>query len=452
MRNSSRIAIVAVLSLLVYVAVIGSSNSFTGQMFDFTKSSIPGSEQLGDEAGLADETQKNNVVLVTVEATPSYKLPCYGYDRNTTYYWCKLAENGTLYSEAYTSATYTPLTLTSISSGQYPFEIGVREASNRVRTGIKLLGNKLEDAGYDVYRSRHFDKPKVESPRYRNSFNEEVDRSNLHKVLEDEEDPVFYRDHIVLPHDPYNPTVSDQYGESNITYIEKVREGMKSFRNAENFSNINGTFRDYLYNAHDEELRMTDRTEIKSIVDSVKRSGEYENTMIVVTADHGEMFGKSDYYGHKGPFDGAVKIPLVVKYPGQEEARVSEKLVSLVDIYPTVVEEAGLNYSEEVAGIPLQASESHKYVFVQSLGTLTLVKDARKLFTIFKSLNNFDSAYKYFVDRRGGEERFVENLSNSEGMKKYFGEYYSLHSKTSKNVSERNEDVQQRLEELGYIE
>lgn len=452
MNSIPWITFVVALFLGAYASFSGPLNTASGGISNSIGDNLPFNNFIEDKIGYVADNRKPNVVLITVETTPSYKLPCYGYERNTTYYWCNLAKNGTLYTEAYTSASYTPLTLTSIASGQYPFEIGMRSATDRVRTETKLLGNKLNDTGYSVYRSQQFSHIEVASPRYRNSLDEEVDRSALHELLENEERPVFYRDHISAPHDPYDPYMEHKYYESNFTYIEKIRENMKSFRRVENFSKINETYRDYMYDAHDEELRMTDRTKIRSILNSVRRSGEYDDTLIVIAADHGEMFGKHNFFGHKGPFDGNIKIPLIVKYPGQEESRVSEKLVSLIDIYPTVMDETGQDYGKEVTGSSLNSSVNRDYVFSQGISRLTLANRTRKVVVPNKSDLGFRLTDPGYVESRNGNESYVSGFSGAGEMEEYFKEYFSMNSKPSRKVSENSEEVRERLKGMGYLE
>jgi arylsulfatase A-like enzyme len=68
-----------------------------------------------------------------------------------------------------------------------------------------------------------------------------------------------------------------------------------------------------------------------------------ENTIVVVTADHGESFAHG-YGGHTGPglYDEIIRVPLIIKLPGQRVARRSEALAEQVDIAPTLAAIAGL--------------------------------------------------------------------------------------------------------------
>jgi arylsulfatase len=89
----------------------------------------------------------------------------------------------------------------------------------------------------------------------------------------------------------------------------------------------------------------------------LKERGLYDGTLIVFTADHGEYLG----YHHmllKGNhmYDPLVKVPLVIKWPGQRRAgQVSERLVSNIDLAPTLCRAAGLTPSAEMPGEDLGA-------------------------------------------------------------------------------------------------
>jgi len=90
--------------------------------------------------------------------------------------------------------------------------------------------------------------------------------------------------------------------------------------------------------AYDEEILGLD-ARIGDFLAGLKERGLYDEALILVTADHGESFDH-DYYGHSGTlYESIVKVPLIVKLPGNEHAgtRVAQT-VQLTDVYPTLVE------------------------------------------------------------------------------------------------------------------
>jgi arylsulfatase A-like enzyme len=89
------------------------------------------------------------------------------------------------------------------------------------------------------------------------------------------------------------------------------------------------------------------------LVTALKARGRYENTLIVVTADHGELLGEHDELGHGGRmmYEGLLHVPMVVKFPGRDHARgeITDP-VQLVDILPTVLAAVGAPLPPGVQG------------------------------------------------------------------------------------------------------
>ncbi|VGO11978.1 Arylsulfatase [Pontiella desulfatans] len=82
---------------------------------------------------------------------------------------------------------------------------------------------------------------------------------------------------------------------------------------------------------------------IGTVVDAIDNSPFKDNTIIVVTSDHGWQMGQKDYLFKNSPWEESTRIPFVVRAPGIAQAgAVAEHPVSLVDLYPTLVDLCGL--------------------------------------------------------------------------------------------------------------
>ena len=82
----------------------------------------------------------------------------------------------------------------------------------------------------------------------------------------------------------------------------------------------------------------------------LQQSGEWEDTVVVFTSDHGESMGEHDlWFVHAGLFEQTVRVPLIVRVPGSEAHRV-DTVVSTVDIVPTVLGRIGLPSPEGARG------------------------------------------------------------------------------------------------------
>jgi arylsulfatase A-like enzyme len=85
------------------------------------------------------------------------------------------------------------------------------------------------------------------------------------------------------------------------------------------------------------------------LLDKLEALGLAENTVIVFTADHGDMQGSHGLRNKRLPFEESAGIPLIVRVPGGARGLVTEALVSGIDFYPTCLDYAGL---PPVAGLP----------------------------------------------------------------------------------------------------
>lgn len=74
----------------------------------------------------------------------------------------------------------------------------------------------------------------------------------------------------------------------------------------------------------------------------MKERGLMENTLIIYTSDHGEMLGDYNCFGKRCFFDPAVRIPLIMYYPGCQGGSLCDRLVSLIDILPTFLQYVGI--------------------------------------------------------------------------------------------------------------
>ncbi|TYL22928.1 sulfatase, partial [Streptococcus pyogenes] len=85
---------------------------------------------------------------------------------------------------------------------------------------------------------------------------------------------------------------------------------------------------------------------IGRIVAHLKRTGEYDRTLIIVTSDHAEMLGEHHAWGKEIYFDGAFHLPLVIRDPRAEadagRGSTVDALTEAVDIMPTILDWLGL--------------------------------------------------------------------------------------------------------------
>ena len=112
--------------------------------------------------------------------------------------------------------------------------------------------------------------------------------------------------------------------------------------------------REHLIALYDGEILWTDGF-VGRFLDDLDEWGLAEKTIVCVTSDHGTEFFEHDWKAHRTTlYDEQIRIPLVLRYPGQLEPgrRVSEQ-TRIVDLGPTLLELAGLPPAPDVMGFSL---------------------------------------------------------------------------------------------------
>lgn len=89
---------------------------------------------------------------------------------------------------------------------------------------------------------------------------------------------------------------------------------------------------------------------VGDIIETLKKDGLYDNTIIVYAADNGLAIGSHGLLGKQDLYEHSMKVPLIITGPGVPENKVSEALVYLYDLFPTLADLCGLPQPESVDG------------------------------------------------------------------------------------------------------
>ena len=202
------------------------------------------------------------------------------------------------------------------------------------------------------------------------------------------------------------------------------------------------------------------------IFEKLKELKIYDNTMIIITSDHGEFFGEHECWTHGYElYQEVLKVPLIIKYPSNYvKTGVYQERVSLVDIMPTILYVLGLPIPKEVQGAVLFGGESKVMAEVYRHAYRSIpeweVKFARDLKTLY--LGN----YKYIKDMNGQSElydvvndpRELRNLINimpeeAEKMELKITEWLPyVESHSPKKEVKLDKATEETLRALGYLQ
>ena len=187
------------------------------------------------------------------------------------------------------------------------------------------------------------------------------------KTLKEKGDPFFLAIGFFKPHLPFNAPKKywDIYNEEDIPLApnpaipENVNRAslhpsgeFNSYRQGEEKASLNKPFSDEyarkLKHAYYASVSYID-AQIGKLIDELDNLGIADNTIVVVWGDHGWHLGEQLVWGKHTVFENALKSTFIMKVPGYKGI-VTDKIVSTVDIYPTMMELCNINMPHETNG------------------------------------------------------------------------------------------------------
>jgi len=340
------------------------------------------------------DTDGGNVLFVVLDTVRKDRLSVYDSARETTPHLAEFAEEAAVYESAVAPAPWTLPVHASLFTGLYPSEHGATQEDPYLE-GVTTLAESLSAAGYDTacYSSNAwitsytnltagFDdhdnffqimpsellsgplakawKTMNDSERLRGVADRLVQVGNrVHEYFAEEgggdtktpqvidrtiefidgSDDCFAFINLMDAHLPYHPPEE---------YAEQFAPGVDSTEVCQNSKEFNCGARDIddeewadIRGLYDAELAHID-DQLDRLFTHLKETDQWDETTVVVCADHGELFGEHDLYGHEfGIYDPLVNVPLMVKHPDLDPTRDEETVVELVDLYHTVLDAAG---------------------------------------------------------------------------------------------------------------
>jgi arylsulfatase A-like enzyme len=324
--------------------------------------------------------RKPNVVLITMDTTRADYLSCYGYadaaGRATTPNLDRLAAEGARFELAISTAAVTPVSHASILTGRFNRDHGVRViyagSGFRLADGVPTLGTELQRAGYatlavhsafpvspyfgltrgfDVVDS--FDAEMSVGPAGQASWSQQNTRRSDETIgralaaVARAEEPFFLWVHLWDPHDAIQ-LPEDEFMPPKDQLFELGPDGRP--KRDENGEPILKRPMTPLYAA---EVRYMDH-QIGALFDGLRERGLWDDTLVAVTADHGQGLGDHGWAAHRILYQEQIRVPLILRVPGAKAPRVVEELVRTVDIAPTLLDYAGERPLAGIAGRSLR--------------------------------------------------------------------------------------------------
>ncbi len=336
----------------------------------------------------ADDS-KPNIVFILSDTTRADRLSVYNNEVDTTPNLKEFSEVSITFKKAYSTIGSTRESMSSIMTGLYPQNNGVRGLGYNLDSKHYTLAEILRDNGYKtaifsrnsilgsskigpssmlqgveeidwgpyindlilttiIYRSRISDSLfKAGLIRQQNNAEECTNRV-VHWLKKNKDNRFFIWIHYMDPHWKYIPPE---------TYREKYSTGFKG-----DFVVNNGIkYPGLIFNKVKSEPQVPEALalydaltnyiddQVGIVIDTLRELDLYDNTIIVFTSDHGEAFGEHGVYfsHHIYTYDEELSVPLIMKMPGNEYSgsEVNDP-VSLVQFMPTILDTIGIDYSK----------------------------------------------------------------------------------------------------------
>lgn len=433
--------------------------------------------------GGEEERARKNLILISADTLRAMSLSAYGYSRPTSPNIDRfLRKGGVMVRAALAPMPFTPASHMSMFTGLAPCAHQVMGIEDALAPEIVTLAERLRsdgyetaaftenaflvagggfDRGFDVYVENRSDELTVDG------YARETFERATSWLRRNRAEPFFLFVHTYQVHDPYTPP--------------RPFEALFGDR-GEKWANLD---------AYEREIRFLDEI-LGDFFDEIERLGLMEDTILVLTSDHGEGFGE-----HKGSighswqlWDEVVRVPLFVRADGMVPAgTVAETQVGLVDLSPTLLDLMGFGIPEDLDGQSflgaLQgdpesvAKFAERAVFLRSTPIAVEPKTGRllsntwaartkrwkllaprRLFDLENAPFEFGSRARKYPDvaetlrsaldqhRKQCAERW-KNSTGRRNLTEATPKWISDMSRTQKN---RLEETRRKLESLGYVE
>lgn len=354
--------------------------------------------------------KKPNIIMVLIDAQRARDLSLYGYEKETDPEIKKIASESIVFDNAFSTSGASDVALTSIFSGQYPTTSGFLHQTPRTEKIEleRLRKNKfwfpiyLQKIGYKtisitpqfMWFKKGFDycKPKeplgaskylisppikklmLSLPSWLYSFGKKMTKvraspifvpakdiitSTINRINETEQ-PFFMHVHLLDVHCPYGSVeVKRINGETTIRKVlEKVENKTQKEYIKKRFSDMGTNSMEQTIQKLDDSIRFVDE-QIGRLVSYLKKENLWDNTILIIMADHGENFGEhGNYFCRGGLYDSSIHIPLIMHLPGLNARRINS-MVSNIDVPATILDYLG-EEKKEIDGkslIPLIKGE-----------------------------------------------------------------------------------------------
>lgn len=420
-----------------------------------------------------------NVVLISIDSLRADHLGVYGYERGTSPNIDALAAEGVVFENTMSSSSWTLPAHASMLSSLNARVHGLIQDGRQLTDAATLVSEVFQrngwrtaalvsapylshqfgfDQGFDVY-----DDETISFANHRRSHSGTTSAELHARALElldgFDADPFFLFLHYWDVHYDYDPPPPYD------TMFDPDYEGDVDARGYERSQTVRHDMdpRDlqHVVALYDGEIALVDAY-LGRLFEALKAKGVWDETMVVVTADHGDEFFEHGRKGHrKTLYRETLQVPLIIKFPsarweGQQVAAIS----GLVDIAPTMLEVAGLEALPESNGrslVPELTGDAPPAVYFADLhGRLgAVMSDPLKLISGRQRGNPIEQLFDMRADAAERHDLAAQRTDDAQALGMLLDEWIvasgALAAQIGTGEFEYDADLTRALRSLGYL-
>ncbi len=429
-----------------------------------------------------------NVILISLDTLRADHLGCYGYQRDTSPHIDALAEEAALFERTYAQSSWTLPSHMSMLFSLNTASHQVYFNDQKIDGSLPSLATHLRKKGYITHGitgggyvsgiygfDKDFDwyEEPVTGSTAQNGQDEVKQLWGKTAAWMDRHSnkPFFLFLHTFQIHgpyaspEPYNRMYLEKDAAwNNIRLVDFLNENGDDYPfTAEEQANIMGLY--------DGEIRYTDDFLIRQLTSKLRELGIYDNTLIVLTSDHGEEFNDHGGWLHgRNLYDELLRVPLIFKFPkSAHKGQRVDSLCRIIDILPTVLEMVGIPFEpDSVEGRSLMdflsGNEKNDRQFISDLAHKNVPEPCPALiatnsnnlkFIIKKSADGIKDIETYDMRRDPREKNniFLRTQKLRDQVIRFLDAYYEERAKLVRR-QERisiNKELEEKLKALGYL-
>jgi arylsulfatase A-like enzyme len=295
-------------------------------------------------------------------------------------------------------------------------------------------------------------------PKYTLSYRtaDDITRESINILKRIYSNPFFLFINYLDAHEPYRPPrpFHGYFLEKTFPQIYRLEQYLRRFivkkYNRKDWIS-------YQLSQYDGEIAYLD-TQLGKLFSSLKEMGMYDASLIIVTSDHGELFGTHGFFGHKTPmYEGEIRVPLIIKFPFSKQVGREKKMISLCDLYPTILSICGLPIPDDISGKAFgdNSSPTASEFYNFGIGEHRIIYNGKYKFMRYEYQNDPEL---YDLDKDPKEhENLIEKLPGITAlMGKRLNDWEKAHK--PKHVLSPDEGattselMKEQLKALGYIQ